>query len=109
MPSLMDEIVTGKVFHRLGWLYSAVAIHDPTPVHVILGYTLGHIASLRGIDEPALAIEHKSKAIKLLHARMADPAQCYSDGLIGAIVNLAGWEVGQNVTLAPLDLANSRS
>lgn len=93
MPSLMDSIVTGKTFHRIGWLYSAVAIHDPTPVHVILGYTLGHIASLRGLEEPPQALEHKSKAIKLLHHRMADPEQCYSNGLIGAIVNFAGWEV----------------
>jgi hypothetical protein len=95
MPSLMDEIVTGKVFHRIGWLYSCVAVHDPTPVHVILGYTIGHIASLRGIEEPALATEHKNKAIKLLHARMADPEQCCSDGLIGAVVNFAGWEVSK--------------
>ena len=93
MPSLMDEIVTGKVFNRIGWLYSSVAVHDPTPVHVILGYTLGHIASLRGMEEPPLAIEHKQKAIKLLHARMVDPVQGYSDELIGAILNFAGWEV----------------
>ena len=88
----------GKTFHRLGWLYSAVAIHDPTPVHVILGYTLGHIASLRGLEEPPQAIEHKSKAIKLLNHRMADPKQSYSDELIGAIVNFAGWEVKVSYT-----------
>ena len=93
MPSLMDSIVTGKTFHRIGWLYSAVAVHDPTPVHVILGYTLGHVASLRGLEEPPQALEHKSKAIKLLHHRMEDPEQCYSNGLIGAIVNFAAWEV----------------
>ena len=90
---VFTNAVLGKTFHRLGWLYSAVAIHDPTPVHVILGYTLGHIASLRGLEEPPQALEHKSKAIKLLNHRMADPKQSYSDELIGAIVNFAGWEV----------------
>ena len=89
----MDEIVTGKVFHRIGWLYSCVAVHDPTPAHVILGFTLGHIAHLRGLEEPPMAIEHKAKGLKLITARMEDPDQATSDGSIGAIVNIAGYEV----------------
>ena len=93
MPSLMDEVVTGTVFRRVGWLYANVAVHDPTPVHVILGFTAGHLANLRGRPEPAFATEHKSKAIQLINERINDPAEALSDGTIGAIVNVAGWEV----------------
>ena len=93
MPSLMDEIVTGNVFRRMGWLYANVAVHDPTPVHVILGFTTGHLANLRGREEPAFATEHKAKAIKLINARIADPVEALSESTIGAIINVAGWEV----------------
>ena len=93
MPSLMDEVVAGTVFNRLGWLYAAVAVHDPTPAHVILGYTIGHIAGLRGVEEPPMAIEHKNKALQLMTERMNDPALAMSDELIGAIVNIAAWEL----------------
>jgi hypothetical protein len=93
MPSLMDEVVTGTVFNRLGWLYSAVAVHDPKPAHVILGFTLGHLAGLRGIKEPPLAIEHKNRAFELISQRMSDPELAISDDNIGAVVNVAGWEL----------------
>ena len=93
MPSLMDEIVAGTVFNRIGWLYSAVAVHDPTPVHVIVGFTLGHISGLRGIKEPPMAIEHKAKALQLINARMEDPEQATSDGSIGAVIHIAAYEV----------------
>ena len=93
MPSLMDEIVTGSVFHRLGWLYSCVAAHDPSPVHVILGFTLGHMANLRGMVEPVAATEHKAKALELINKRMKSPEKATSDESIGAIVNIAGYEV----------------
>ena len=69
----MDEMVAGTNFHRLGWLYSCVAIHDPTPLHTVLGFTLAHIAQCRGMKEPPLAIEHKHKAVQLMNERMSDP------------------------------------
>lgn len=93
MPSLMDEIVTGTVFHRIGWLYSSVANHDPTPFHTIVGFTLGHIAMLRGMDEPRRAIEHKDKSLQLINCRLADPRQAASDASIGAIANIAAYEL----------------
>jgi hypothetical protein len=93
MPSIMDEMVAGTNFHRIGWLYSCVAVHDPTPVHVILGFTLAHIAHCHGEKEPPLAIEHKNKAIQLINARMTNPVEALSNNTIGAVVNIAGYEV----------------
>ena len=90
----MDEIVAGTVFRRLGWLYANVAIHDPTPVHIIIGFAASHVANLSGKSEPAFATEHKSKAIKLLNQRIEDPAEALSDRTLGAIVHIAAWEVG---------------
>ena len=94
MPSLMDEIVAGTVFRRLGWLYASVAIHDPTPVNVIIGFTASHVANLGGKTEPPFATEHKAKAIALLNQRIEDPAEALSDRTLGAIVHIAAWEVG---------------
>ncbi|MCJ1474952.1 hypothetical protein MMC13_003612 [Lambiella insularis] len=93
MPSIMDEMVTGTNFHRIGWLYSCVAVHDPTPVHVILGFTLAHIAQLHGTNEPPLAIEHKQQALKLIKERMEDPVEAVNDGSIGSVVNIVGYEL----------------
>lgn len=89
----MDEMVAGTNFHRIGWLYSCVAVHDPTPISVILGFTLAHIAQCHGSKEPPLAIEHKNKALQLIKQRMEDPVEALSDGTIGAVVNIAGYEV----------------
>ena len=93
MPSIMDEMVAGTNFHRLGWLYSCVAVHDPTPLHTVLGFTLAHIAQCRGMKEPPLAIEHKHKAVQLMNERMSDPKKAMSNDTIGGIVNLAAYEV----------------
>ena len=89
----MDEEVTGVVFNRIGWLYSCVTIHDPTPVHAVLGFTLAHLSQCYGVQEPPLAIEHKSKALQLINARMKDPVEATSNANIGAVVNLAANEV----------------
>ena len=97
MPSIMDERVTGTNFHRVGWLFSCVAVHDPTPLYVILGFTLAHIAQCHGVKEPPIAIEHKNKALQLITERMNHPVEAVSNGLIGAVVNIAGYElVGSN-------------
>ncbi|MCJ1398172.1 hypothetical protein MMC11_001369 [Xylographa trunciseda] len=93
MPSIMDDMVAGTNFNRLGWLYSRVAAHDPTPIHVILGFTLGNLAQMRGTKEPPLAIEHKQKALKLITDRMQDPIEAISDSSIGAVLNIAGYEL----------------
>ncbi|MCJ1419165.1 hypothetical protein MMC32_005518 [Xylographa parallela] len=93
MPSIMDQMVAGTNFHRLGWLYSRVAAHDPTPIHVILGFTLSNLAQRHGTKEPPLAMEHKQKALKLITDRMKDPVEAISDPSIGAILNIAGYEL----------------
>ncbi|MCJ1284197.1 hypothetical protein MMC26_003528 [Xylographa opegraphella] len=93
MPSIMDDMVAGTNFKRLGWLYSRVAAHDPTPIHVILGFTLGNLAQMHGTKEPPLAIEHKQKALKLITDRVKDPVEAISDPSIGAVVNIAGYEL----------------
>ena len=93
MPSIMDDMVVGTNFNRLGWLYSRVAAHDPTPIHVILGFTLGSLAQMHGTKEPPLAIEHKQKALKLITDRMKDPVEAISDPSIGAVLNIAGYEL----------------
>ncbi|MCJ1377925.1 hypothetical protein MMC17_001021 [Xylographa soralifera] len=93
MPSIMDDMVAGTNFNRLGWLYSRVAAHDPAPIHVILGFTLGNLAQMHGTKEPPLAIEHKQKALKLITDRMKDPVEAISDPSIGAVLNIAGYEL----------------
>ncbi|MCJ1387697.1 hypothetical protein MMC18_000540 [Xylographa bjoerkii] len=93
MPSIMDDMVAGTNFNRLGWLYSRVAAHDPTPIHVILGFTLGNLAQMHGTKEPPLAMEHKQKALKLITDRMKDPIESISDPSIGAVLNIAGYEL----------------
>ena len=93
MPSIMDDMVAGTNFNRLGWLYSRVAAHDPTPIHLILGFTLGNLAQMHGTKEPPLAIEHKAKALKLITDRMKDPIEAISDRSIGAVLNIAGYEL----------------
>jgi hypothetical protein len=92
-PSLMDQQVAGTIFKRIGWMYSCVAVHDPTPEHAILGFMLAHMARCRGEDEPRLAMVHKHKACQLITNRLADPIEAITDGSIGAIVNLAAFEL----------------
>lgn len=93
MPQIMDEVVTGVVFNRIGWLYSCVTAHDPTPAHALLGFSLAHLSQCYGVREPPLAIEHKAKALQLITARMKDPIEATSNANIGAVVNLAANEV----------------
>ena len=89
----MDEQIMGTNFHRLGWVYSRIVVHDPSPVHVILGYTLAHMARCHKREEPSLAFEHKQKALEIINARMNDPVLAMSNDAIGGVASFAALEV----------------
>jgi hypothetical protein len=93
----MDEMVAGTCFHRLGWLYSAVSVHDPTPAPLILGLVLKHLANCHGLEEPPLAMENKAKALQLINERMEDPVRSLSEEAIGSVVNIAALEVNPDL------------
>jgi hypothetical protein len=63
------KIAAGTVFDHLDPIGSAVAVHDIPHTHIILGFTLDYIASLRGINEPTAAIEHRERAFNLIQDR----------------------------------------
>ena len=92
-PRAFDLFAAGTDFHRVSWLYSEVAAHDPEPLHVCIGFSLRHMAQLRGQKEPPLAIEHRNKALHAINKRLEDPKGGISDASIGAVINLAGHEV----------------
>ena len=94
MPRLMDDDVTGIDFHRIGWLYSFVFPHDPTPAHTVMGFVLANRAvRCYGLEEPPEAIEHKAKALQLIKARTEDPIEATSNATMGAVVHIAAHEV----------------
>ena len=95
-PRAFDLYVAGTDFHRVSWLYSELAAHDPEPLHVCIGFALRHMAQLRGQKEPPLAIEHRAKALRAINKRLDDPNDAVSDACIGAVINLAGHEVNSS-------------
>ena len=92
-PGRMDELVTGRSFNRIGFGFSCFAVHDPTPLHAILGSNIAHMARLRGIQEPPSAITHKAKALQMIHQRIENPWESTSDATLGGVMCLAGCEV----------------
>ena len=94
MPRLMDDDVVGIDFRRIGWLYSFVFPHDPTPTHTVMGFMLANRAiRCYGYEEPPEAIEHKAKALQLIKERTEDPIEATSNATMGAVVHIAAHEV----------------
>ncbi|KAF7865301.1 hypothetical protein EAF04_006278 [Stromatinia cepivora] len=91
--SCMDKETTGTEFGRVGWLFSRVSCLDPEPVHVIMGFSIQHMARLHGQQEPPIAIKHKTEGMRVINKRLSDPAQALSDGSIGAVANFTSHEL----------------
>ena len=88
----MDNEAAKTNFHRVGYLYSKVAPLDPTPQDVVLGFTIENFARCRGEPEPAVAVAHKAKAMRLISKRLEDPKEALSDASIGAVACLTSHE-----------------
>lgn len=93
MTRVLDLNALGVHYHRFNYLYMIVAVHDPDPLHTILGFATAALARSKHEPEPASATHHRLLAIQKIQRRLETPSDASSNATIGAVSSYAFHEV----------------
>jgi hypothetical protein len=91
--AMMFEAPSDGAFNPMRDVWLPLDLSNPASFNALMALSAAHLSWMQGFSQSEMALEFKSKAVKIVQLWMQDPERAVSEDILAAILRLLTYEV----------------